>query len=201
LSASVIFAADPPVEVRHLGFGRDKGWNWQSLYLKVSNRSDKPRWFLLPGSGDRPPSEKTVFRDVGPPGMLIFHGERGQVAIGVSFSNFRALRLPARTDFEPDDFGVATARDLTTGFTQIVVVEAEELLVRGKVPLEKWLPFEVGVFKEERLPSGVGKKAKLESEKDAAAKKAHPGRKAEYIEAKGVRRWTVKFKNVGETFF
>jgi len=79
----------------------------------------------------------------------------------------------------------------------MVVVEAQELLVNGKSPLEKWLPFEVGVFKEEKLASGVGKKAKLESERAEASRKKRPGEKVGYIEAQGVRRWTVKFQPKG----
>jgi hypothetical protein len=196
-------AADPPIELRYLGLERDEHWNTHSLWMKLSNHSDKPRWFLLPWSGNRPLPEKTIFPDdkilETPLGMTIFDVKGEMVAIGVSFgSTFRAFHLPAQTVLEIPEYNISSNTQKTE-FSEMVVVEANELLVNGKVPLEKWIPFEVGVFKEEMLPSGVGKKAKLESEKATASRKEHPGKKVEYIEAQGVRRWTVKFQPKGKT--
>jgi len=182
-----------------LGFARDKNWNVHSFSLKLSNHGDKPLWFLLPASGDEPRLEKTTFRCTdAQPNLLIFQGEGRMVATGVGFCGFTAVRLPVGSALELSHFALTTRRELTTDFTETVFVEAEELLVNGKIPLETWLPFEVGVFKEKKLPSGVGKKAKMEAEKAAAAEKERPRGKVEYIEAKGVHRWTVKFQNNGE---
>lgn len=204
LFAGLASAADPPAELRHLGFSTDEhNWTEHSFWMKLSNHNDKPEWIVLPWSGNHTLPEKTIFRNEGvvfdwpdePLQMTIFDGKGGVVALGVSCGiSFRAFYLPAKTVLEISDFHIGSK----TGFSKVVVVEAKELLVNGKVPLEKWVPFEVGVFKEEMLPSGVGKKAKLESEKAAASRKEHPGKKAEYIEAKGIHRWTIKFQNKGE---
>ena len=127
--------------------------------------------------------------------MTIFDVKGGMVALGVSCGiSFQAFRLPAKTVVEIPDFGISSK----TEFSEMVVIEARELLVNGKIPLEKWVPFEAGVFKEEMLPSGVGKKAKMESERATASRLKHPEKKVEYIEAQGVHRWTVKFQPKGE---
>jgi hypothetical protein len=202
VSARFALAADSPVELRHLGFAKEKSWVIHSLWMKVSNQTDKPKWLLLPWWGDKRLAEKVMFRNEGfvfdePCNMIAFDTKEGLVAIGVSCgASFRALRLPARAVVEIPEYHIPS--HMTTDFTQIVVVEADELLVNGKSRLEKWLPFEVGVFKEEMLPSGVGKKAKLEAEKAAASRKERPPEKVEYVEATGVHRWTLKFQNIGE---
>ncbi len=198
-----------PVELRHLGYARDKAFNVHSFRLKLSNQSDKPLWVLLPGSGDEPSAIRTRFGNTPgepptndsrvPPSMLIFDDAgMTKVAIGVDFYGFRAVRLPARSAIEIPEFNVTTHRETTDDLHQIAFDGADELLVNGKTPLEKWLPFEVGVFKEERLSSGVGNKAKMESEKAAAGQKKYVSGTVEYIEAKAVRRWTIKFQNNGE---
>ena len=71
--------------------------------------------------------------------------------------------------------------------------------MNGKIPLEKWLPFEVGVFKDEKLPSGGSTKFAMEAKKATAAEKEYPHRGVEYVEAKGVHRLTIKFQNKGKT--
>ncbi len=200
-----------PIGLRHLGYERDELFNVHSFKLTLSNENDKPRWFLLPGSGDEPRPKIVVFRNDPnkprsidtdrPPSLLLYDGKRGMVAIGVGYFGFSAVRLPAGCVFEMSDYGLLTHRSKTTDFTYTVFDEAEELLVNGKVSLEKWIPFDVGVFKEDKLPSGLGTKATKEAVKANAAvenEKAHPREKVEYIEAKGLHRWTVKFQNIGD---
>jgi hypothetical protein len=201
LSTGIVLAADPPVELRHLGSLKDEhNWTEHSFWMKLSNQSDKPRWIVLPWGGNNALPKRTIFRNEKvvfkePLDMMASDGKGGVVAIGVSCGiSCRAFRLPAHAVIEIPEFNIGSKRP----FSEIDVIEAEELLVNGKTPLEKWVPFDVGVFKEEKLPSGVGKKAKLESEKAAASRKEHPGKKVEYIEAKGVHRWTVKFQLKGE---
>lgn len=198
LSACVAFTADPTVELHHLGLARDKNWNVHSFRMKLSNHADKPVWFLLPASGDEPRLENTIFRSCGgQPYRLIFNGEGKMAAVGVAFCGFGAVRIPARTVLEIPEYNLSTHKVVTTDFIETMFVETEKLLVNGEIPLEKWLPFDVGVFNEEELPSGVGKKAKLEGER-ATDRKEHPVEEVKYVEAKGVRRWTVKFQNNGE---
>lgn len=194
LSASVTLGADPPVELRHLGYARDKQFNVHRFSMKLSNRGNKPMWLLLPGSGDDPRPITTVFRNVpgkppivntaGPPSKIGFDCAGGMVVIGVDFYGFRAVRLPARTVLEIPEWNLTSRRDVTTSFNETAFDEADDLLVNGKVPLEKWLPFEVGVFKEGKWPSGSARRQSWE--------------KVKYIEAKGGHRWTLKFQNKGE---
>jgi hypothetical protein len=188
-----VFAAESPVELRHLGFTRDEHWNVHAFWMKLSNQTDKPHWLLFPWSGNRPLPERTKFPNAGstePLGRLTFDGKGGMVAIGVEFSTtLRAFRLPARTALELPEYNVTTHRGVTTDYNHIVVVEVDELLVNGKTPLEKWLPFQVGVFKQKNLNGGLV---------SGDFSRPAPGEKVEYLEAQGVHRWTVKFQNPGE---
>ena len=197
-----------PVELRHLGYLRDKKSNDHLFSMKLSNQSDKPLWVVLPGQADKQPPMKTVFRHIPgqpraidtdrPPSIVGFDGKGKLKAIGVGFYGFSALYLPSHTVVEIREFNLPSRRETTTDLTEIAFDTADELLVNGKIPLEKWLPFEVGVFKNEKLLSGGLTKFGMEAKKAAAAEKEHPRRKVEYVEAKGAHRWTIKFQNKGE---
>ena len=209
LSATVVFAADPPVELQFRGFARDKNWAVQTLELKLSNPSDKPLWFILPKWGDKQLPEKTKFPNDKisdePLNKIMFDDrEGGMVAIGVSFSGvFQAFRLPPRTVLEIPEYNIVT-RSI---FSEIAIVEAQELLVNGKIPLEQWLPFRVGVFKQKKPGAGevgtramtdsfgnVGDAEKLRSEAENGGKRTViPREKIEYIEVQGVCRVIAAF--------
>jgi hypothetical protein len=209
--ASLVFGKPEkkaPVELRHLGYLRDKKSNAHTFSMTLSNQSDKPLWIFHPGQADKRPPIKTILRNIPgqprtidtdrPPSISGYDGKGKLEAIGVGFYGFSALYLPSHTVVEIREFNLPSRSEKTTDLTEIDFDTADELLVNGKIPLEKWLPFEVGVFKDETVLPGFSKKFGMEAKKATAAEKRYSPKEVEYIEVKGVHRWTIKFQNKGE---
>lgn len=205
-STGLVYADTPSVELRHLGFVRDKNWNAHLFSVTMSNHSDQPLWIILPWSGDKPLPEKPIFPNdkiiKEPLNKITLDDNKSEmVATGVSFgSTFKAFYLPAHAELEIPQYKIGSRlparKEYTSSkaeFNEIVIVDAKELLVNGKNPLEKWLPFTVGIYKavkpSENMNNHTGVRADNEDKQPQNAQE-----KVENIEAKGSHRWTVKFQ-------
>ena len=128
-----------------------------------------------------------------------FKGEGG-LAVQVelySGHGFKAFRLPAKGRLELVGYEI----DADTEISEIVVLEARELKVNGKTPLEDWLPYKttsgekVKVAKQELLIDW--KNLNWDANK-SASRDDYPKEKVEDVKAEGFRRWTVKFNKKDE---
>ena len=136
--------ADPPARADYLGSRDAKPpLRIHSIRLTLVNRQDRPVWFILPYWGDKPLAANGVFpnkdRKEQPFGGERFAGEGGSAVEILMYggAGFKAFRLPAKGQLELGGYHIDAEKDIR----EIVVMEARELKVNGKTPLEKWLPY------------------------------------------------------------
>jgi hypothetical protein len=176
---------------------------FHSIRLTLVNQQDNPVWFVLPYWGDKALPEKGVFpnkdwKDQAFGGRQ-FDGEGGS-AIEVRMyggDGFKAFRLPAQARVELDGYTIDASKDID----EIVVMEARELKVNGKTPLERWLPY--GTTSAEKVK--VARQAltiefkNLDwDQKKHEKRDDYPKEKVEEVKAEGFRCSTVRFQQKDE---
>jgi hypothetical protein len=201
LLADLAEAANPPVALEHRGWTKDKHWKTHFFRLTLSNERDKPLWFVLPSFAHHPLPENAIFHshqgEAQPFGAMQREGEGG-VAIKVMFigkASFYAFRIPANGRLEIPDFTITA----TTDFSELTVIEAQDLKVNGRTSLHTWLPFRATSDKQVKLIEGKGADKDLDWDAEKRESRTdYPSEKVENVEAQGVQRWTVKFEPQGE---
>lgn len=200
MSAGILHAAAPPVSLSHLGFKSSKLVKAHWFSLKLTNHRPEPVYYLLPCFGDVPLSEKARLTDgrrlESELCKVLREARRESVAIGVDFgATFTAFRLPAQSECEISKYLIYAVKP----FDDITVVEARDLLVNGKCPLENWLPFRIGLYGRKDLSADeireldlVGSMGGFQNNEVVSQEKV------EFIEPKGIQRWTIKFDPKGE---
>ena len=196
-------AADPPVRAEFLERQEGKPpLRFYSVRLTLVNEKDKPEWLILPYWGDEPLPEKGVFPNKDgneqPFGGRGFTGKGGSAVEVVMYGGkgFKAFRLPAKGTLELDGYNIDAWKDID----EIVVIEARELKVNGKTPLEKWLPY--AVTSGEKVK--VGRQQNIDwknldcDEKTYKSRDDYPKEKVEEVKAEGIRSWTIKFQKKAE---
>lgn len=111
--------------------------------LKIQNRIDKAIWVVFPAQAEEGFPANGVFKEepspVEPfPAYKIPGGKEAAIRISLPGGS-EAFRLPARARFEADGYLLMSHKDID----RVAMMDAEELMVNGKTPLQKWLPFEV----------------------------------------------------------
>ncbi|HLW63855.1 MAG TPA: hypothetical protein VKS79_00960 [Gemmataceae bacterium] len=197
-------AADSPVQADYLGSRDGKPpLKFHSVRLTLMNQQDKPVWLVLPYWGDKPLPEKGVFPNKNwkdqPFGGKKFDGVGGSAVEVLMYGGdgFKAFRLPAKGKLELDGYTIEADRDIAP----IVVIEAQELKVNGKTPLEKWLPY--ATTSGEKVKVG---EHELNTDwknldwdpKRFRSRDDYPKEKVEEVKAEGIRCWTVKFQQKAE---
>ncbi|MFL5341885.1 MAG: WD40 repeat domain-containing protein, partial [Gemmataceae bacterium] len=131
--------------------------------LEMTNPGDKPIWLLLGYYRDLLPSRTGKFTSEAADGQpqcftgKYFDGEKkgGQgKAIEISYiggDGFRAFHLPPRSAMTFDDFAIESWSDIKW----IDVLEASELRVNGKTPLQEWLPYPTMSDQQVRIPANT----------------------------------------------
>jgi hypothetical protein len=175
---------------------------FHSVRLTLVNRQDEPVWLVLPYWGDKPLPEKGVFpantKDQ-PFGGKQFKGEGG-LAVEVEMyggDGFKAFRLPAKGRLELAGYEI----DADTDISEIVVLEARELKVNGKTPLENWLPYRTTSGEKVKVAERalrIDWKNLDWDDKKLAGRDDYPKEKVEDVKAEGFRHWTVKFNKKDE---
>ena len=110
---------------------------------------------------------------------------------------FKTFRVPAKGQLELEDYTIDASRDIE----EIVAIEARELKVNGKTPLEKWLPYGTTSGKKVKVGSqalNINWKNLDWDAKRLGSRDDYPKEKVEEVKAGGFRRWTVKFQQKGE---
>jgi hypothetical protein len=197
-------AADPPVRADYLGNGDGKPpLKFHYLRLTLVNEKDKPVWLVLPYWGDTPLPEKGVFPNKNwkgqPFGGEQFDGKGGSVVEVCMYGGdgFKAFRLPPKGHLELDGYTIDATKDID----ELVVLEARELKVNGKTPLEKWLPYATTSSEKVKVGSRELNIDKKNLDWDAEkhdSRDDYPKEKVEEVKAEGVRCWTVKFQGKAE---
>jgi hypothetical protein len=203
-SADSALAADPPVRADYLGSRDGKPpLKFHSVRLTLVNQHDKPVWFVLPYWGDEPLPEKGVFpnkdlKEQQPFEGDQFDGEGGSAVEVLMLGGFKAFRLPAKGQLELDGYTIEAWKDIE----EIVVIEARELKVNGKTPLEKWLPYgttsgeKVKVVGSETVNNAW--KSLDWDDKRLGSREDYPKEKVEEVKAEGFRSWTVRLQKKAE---
>lgn len=200
MSAGILPAADTPVALSHLGFKSGKHIKAHLFALKLTNHRPEPVYYLLPCFGDVPLSDKARLTDgrrlESELCKVLLEARRESVAIGVDFGvAFTAFRLPAQSECEISKYLIFAVEP----FDDITIVEARDLLVNGKCPLEKWLPFRIGIFGRKDVSADEIRELNLvDSRGGFQNNEVVSQEKVEFIEAKGIQRWTIKFDPKGE---
>jgi hypothetical protein len=197
-------AEDPPVRADYLGRQDGKPpLKFLSVRLTLVNKQDKPVWFVLPYWGDKPLPEKGAFPNKNwkdqPFGGKQFDGEGGSVVEVFMYGGdgFKAFRLPAKGKLELDGYTIEASKNIE----EIVVLEARDLKVNGKTPLEKWLPYAMTSgekVKVGRQELNIDWKNLDWDAKKLGSRDDYPKEKVEEVKAEGIRSWTVKFQQKPE---
>lgn len=196
-------AADPPVTIDCLGvFPSKPPLKWLQLHLTLTNAQDKAVWLILPYRAEEKLPEKGIFPGAGwldqPFESTKFAGD-GESAVEVlMLGGFRAFRLPAKAILEFECYKtIGTWKDLKEIKT-IAVMEARDLKVNGKTPLEKWLPYDTTSGKKVKV-SEAAKQTYLDYDyKKYKNRDDYPKEKVEKVTAEGIRTWTVKIQHKAE---
>ncbi len=173
-----------------------------NFYVKLTlrNPADKPRWFVLPYFGnDRLKSDTIGFYDRpanDPPfGSSRYKGRDGDAVIVGCFGSksaaesFNAFLLPPRSEVVFEEYEIMTFGDVLEG---LEVSEASKILVNGKTPLEKWLPYALASGKRAFIPKG-GDREVLDFDRKTYKKRTdYPNDPAKSIVFKDARKTFLK---------
>ncbi|WP_254508554.1 hypothetical protein [Anatilimnocola floriformis] len=116
---------------------------FHGVRLTIENKQERPTWIVLPYWGERSLPAKGIFpldEHDGPGfGGKGFVGEGGSAVEVLMYGGegFRAFRLPGKGSLQLDGYEIESWKEIDA----IDVIEARELKVNGKTPLEKWLPY------------------------------------------------------------
>jgi hypothetical protein len=173
-----------------------------NFYLKLTlrNPADKPRWFVLPYFGnDRLKSDTIRFYDrpaSDPPFSSSRYRGRGGDAVIVgcfgsksSAESFNAVLLPPRSEVVFEDYEVMTFGEVLEG---LEVSEASTILVNGKTPLEKWLPYPLASGNHAIIPKGRDRQLLDFDPKTYKKRTDYPNDPAKSVLFKAVRKTLFK---------
>jgi hypothetical protein len=194
--------ADPPVRAIYQSRGKGKPpVKWVLVRLTLTNRQDKPVWFILPRWGDQPLPKNGIFpnkdgRDR-PFSGARYDGKGGKtVRVSMSFGRnaFEAFRLPAGGRLVLDDYGIGADNKYTD---TIIVMTAHNLRVNGKTVLEKWLPYPVTSDAKVVVSDYSDFKNLDWDPKRLGDRDDYPKEKVRNVKAEGIQRWPVHFPAKG----
>ena len=197
---------ESPVRVEHLGWTREKIGKTHEFRVTLVNRHDRPVWFLLPHSLEEPLAKDGIFRNYPdatkqPFGGLRFDGKGGSI-IQVEFfgrDGFDAFHLPPKGRVELEGWWAGTRGSIKDSeIGKLVVLEAQELIVDERTPLEKWLPY--GTMSGQSVEATrTGDFKNLDwSEERGRPRDDYPKEKVKLVQARASREWEVKFRPRGE---
>jgi len=195
-------APEPPVRAVYLetrpwskdGFAHD-------VRIILLNREDVPVWFIVPYRDEStfPPGVFPGNGSSDPPFHSDRHDGEGGSAIEVYMSGalpnggFAAYRLPAKGRLELAR--IYDARDFAAWEDiKVNILETRELMVNGKTPLEKWLPY--GTTSGANVKLGYFDDPKSLDWDPATLKNRidYPSEKVTEVRAEGFRIWQVKLE-------
>jgi hypothetical protein len=168
--------------------------------LTLRNPADKPRWFVLPYFGnDRLKSDTIRFYDRpanDPPfGSSRYKGKGGDAVIVGCFGSksvaesFNAFLLSARSEVVIEEYEIMTFGDVLEG---LEISEVSTILVNGKTPLEKWLPYSLASGNHAFIPKG-GDRNVLDFDRKTYKKRTdYPDAPAKTVVFKDVRKTLLK---------
>jgi hypothetical protein len=173
-----------------------------NFYVKLTlrNPADKPRWFVLPYFGnDRLKSDTIRFYDRpadDPPfGSSRYKGKGGDAVIVGCFGSkssaesFNAFLLPPRSEVVFEKYEIMTFGEFLEG---LEMSEASTILVNGKTPLEKWLPYSLASGTHAFIPKD-GDREILDFDRKTYKKRTdYPNDPAKSVVFKDVRKTLLK---------
>jgi len=172
-----------------------------NFYLKLTlrNPADRPRWFVLPYFGnDRLISETIHFyaRPVNDPPFSSsrYQGRSGDAVIVGCFGSksaaesFNAFLLPPRSEMVFEEYEMMTFGEV---LERLEVLEVSTILVNGKTPLEKWLPYSLASGTHVFIPKGADREVLDFDRKTYKKRTDFPNDPAKSVVFKDVRRTFV----------
>jgi hypothetical protein len=188
--------SDCPASVSLIKMGPSKPpLVFHQLNVRLINRQRDVNWFVL---RYRDPLESTGKFGCYKEEKNCFSAEQsweegktqGAAVVVIHFLGlepFTALRVPAGADITLGNYIINTAEPVS----DFEIWEVESLLVNGKTPLEKWLPYPV---LSDRLVH-IGERSKtavLDWDKtNNNYRQDYPNEKVEFVIANAIRKWLV----------
>lgn len=170
--------------------------------VEFINRRAEPVWLVMRYWGDHPLNKSNVFTNLGPQKQpfeatqyLSNPRSKGQTVIVhyLSDNGFKAIRLPKGGKVKFDKYSFEAWKEVS----HFEIWEAGSLLVNGKTPLEKWLPFttisavDVHVVEE----SGYDNMISLEwDESINNYRKDFPKGRVRFVTVQALRKWMIPLK-------
>ncbi len=168
--------------------------------LTLRNPADKPRWFVVPYFGNDRLKSDTIRFFARPANDPPFSSSRYQgrggdaVIVGCFGSNsaaesFNAFLLPPRSEVVFEEYEIMTFGEVLEG---LEVSDVSTILVNGKTPLEKWLPYSLASGNHAFIPKG-GDRDVLDFDRKTYKKRTdYPNDPAESVAFKDVRKTFLK---------
>lgn len=160
--------------------------------LTLTNRQAHETWFLIQYSASEALSRSGRFSTVGSfpvplEGKQWSEGAARAVLIQCyGTPSFKALRLPPRSTLHLRRYDVDSRGELT----QLEVFEASALLVNGRTPLERWLPYKT-LSAPGRVDCSRDWKNLAWDHKRNVNRTDYPKEKINFVQARVTGRWTV----------
>jgi len=201
----LVQAADPPVQAVLIRTAILKGHvKAHQVRLTLVNQHERPVWFIVPYFGDDPIPANGVFRyrnwkpepgwgDQRFGGMPIKATQGWAVEVTIQNEDFvRAFHVPAKRRIILEDYEIYASggKDLR----KIEVLEARNLKVNGKTPLEKWLPYDT-MYGDKEPVDPVGASDNLDWDKNRSRPRDdYPKEKVEKVVADGIHHWKATLR-------
>jgi len=196
--------ATAPLAVK---FIRERGgkppMRFVDVTLELRNTRDRPLWLVTRYYGDEPLPADGRFQKGWAPQPFGGRGYDGAgaggrgVAVEVHFlgePSFRAFHLPAGATVRLEDYAVEAWSDVT----EVEFWEASSLLVNGRTPLERWLPYPTLSDAKAAIPAGTGWKTLDWDPVRLASRTDYPREAVTAITATVLKKWTIPITGVGK---
>lgn len=195
-----------PIKIKFLHQKRGKPpLTFNNFKLSITNQFDSLRWYLFPTNLNDSLIANGQFKANTPWHTGYISGRKFPDAltkkhvIDVAFfgiNSFIAICLPPKSSIEIEDYVLESWGD--TLFSQMECWEVHSLMVNGKTPFNKWLPYNVLCSPNTHLKLYPESKVDWQNlnwnSKANASRTDYPKESIAYIQATGIKKIQVKFE-------
>lgn len=164
-----------------------------TVRLAVNNAHDRPLWIVTRYCGDAPlPLDgKFAAGFFSQPFEGDQYGDGDSRLVKITFlgscNSFTAFLIPAKGSIRFDEFSMLSLNDVR----QMEFWEVESLRVNGRIPLEKWLPYNSLSGKHAEVLPTTHQENLAWDPKRLAFRTDYPLEEVQFVEAKARKKWLV----------
>lgn len=188
----------PPARISVTVWGMEPGLKGKGVRSYCNMRFENPRdtevWIVFPCDGDKGVPADGIL-EIREPRVLPMSSRRyfakdGDIVLVSVDKEFYAIRIPAKGCVEALRF----TRLSFEALTDIEVMEAEQLLVNGKTPIEEWIPYSTISDKNAKIDFEETGNVNLDKDPQLAKKVAakYPNENVESVHAAKFKIWKVR---------